>query len=456
MPKKLPPMAESKIRSLRHVEVNGQAAKKPWFVGHVDGLALLCRPPKFDEAGKPRTKFGPRSWVLFYRIEGQAKLNQPLTKGLGGYPSTSTAEAVRKAREWRSKLSRGIDPREDELEKINRRKRRQQFQTHFSAAAKNWRDFQISKPNRSSQDYLKKFNAVKRHIFPILGKRPIGKIEFEEVVQALRTIWEAMPPTAWKIQGAMRQIFEHAGLKDDQNVARWKNNLDQVLPHPDEFHSTRHMPSLHWRRVPEFVEKLDGLPDIGAKALILHILTVGRSETTCLAEWEQFDFENKVWNRPKEIMKAVQTKKGSIKYPHTQPISDATIEFLLSLKGQQFAGGFVSQEGLIFRAEKGGRIYDDHMGRLIPKLGYSRGEFVPHGFRASFKSWSLDDPLNRNFGELITEKCMSHQIGDEARNSYARTDFVRRRRLIMDEWSKHCFSGKPQSAKVSCISEATV
>ena len=110
----------------------------------------------------------------------------------------------------------------------------------------------------------------------------------------------------------------------------------------------------------------------------------------------------------------------------------------------------------IFKAERGGRIYDDHMGRLIPKLGYNRGEFVPHGFRASFKSWSLDDPLNRNFGELITEKCMSHQIGDEARNSYARTDFVRRRRLIMDEWSKHCFSGKPQSAKVSCISEATV
>ena len=35
MPKKLPPMAESKIRSLRHVEVNGQPAKKPWFVGHV-------------------------------------------------------------------------------------------------------------------------------------------------------------------------------------------------------------------------------------------------------------------------------------------------------------------------------------------------------------------------------------------------------------------------------------
>ena len=40
------------------------------------------------------------------------------------------------------------------------------------------------------------------------------------------------------------------------------------------------------------------------------------------------------------------------------------------------------------------------------------------GFRSSFKDWSLDDPMNRNFGELITEKCMAHQIGDEVRNTY--------------------------------------
>ena len=187
---------------------------------------------------------------------------------------------------------------------------------------------------------------------------------------------------------------------------------------------------------------------------MLHILTVGRSETICLAAWEQIDFDNKVWNRPPEIMKAVQTKKGSVRYPHSQPLSDSTIEFLLSIKGQKFDKGYVSEEGLIFRGSKGGRIYDVHLSDCIPGLGYKRKKVTVHGFRSSFKDWSLDDPMNRNFGELITEKCMAHQIGDEVRNTYAATEFVTRRRPIIDEWCKHCFSGKPVADNVSDISEA--
>ena len=445
----IPPMSDSKIRSLRHQTAEGIDKYKEHFVGLVDGLSLKCNPLKKDKDGKAQTKIGSRSWILHYSSGGKA-----MTKGLGGYPSTSTAEAVRKAQAWRSKLEQGIDPRKEEEEKAKRIKRNQGFQTPFSVATDNWLNVQIAKPNRSTQDYQKKYNAIKKHMFPILGKRPIGNIDFEEVLNALRTIWESTPPTAWKIQGAMRQIFEHAGLKGDQNVARWKDNLDQKLPHPDEFHEAKQQPSMNWRLIPEFVEKLESHETIGAKALILHILTVGRSETICLAEWEQFDFENKIWHRPKGIMKAVQSKGRSVKYPHDQPISDATIEFLLSIKGQQFAGGYVSEEGLVFRGEKGGRIYDDHMGRVVPELGYKRGEIVPHGFRASFKDWSLDDPMNLNFGELITEKTMAHQIGDEVRNTYVRTEFIRRRKPIIDEWSKHCFAGTTVADNVSNISEA--
>ena len=333
----IPPMSDSKIRSLRHQTVDGIDKYKEHFVGLVDGLSLKCNPPKKDKDGKAQSKIGSRSWILHYSSGGKA-----MTKGLGGYPSTSTAEAVRKAQAWRSKLEQGIDPRKEEEEKAKRIKRNQGFQAPFSVATDNWLNVQIAKPNRSTQDYQKKYNAIKKHMFPILGKRPIGNIDFEEVLNALRTIWESTPPTAWKIQGAMRQIFEHAGLKGDQNVARWKDNLDQKLPHPDEFHEAKQQPSMNWRLIPEFVEKLENHETIGAKALILHILTVGRSETICLAEWEQFDFENKIWHRPKEIMKAVQSKGRSVKYPHDQPISDATIEFLLSIKGQQFAGGYVS------------------------------------------------------------------------------------------------------------------
>ena len=61
-------------------------------------------------------------------------------------------------------------------------------------------------------------------MFPILGHRPIGDIDSEEVINALRTIWEEMPPPAWKIQGAFRQIFEHAGFEGKDNPTVTSNS----------------------------------------------------------------------------------------------------------------------------------------------------------------------------------------------------------------------------------------
>ena len=445
----IPPMSDSKIRSLRHQTVNGVDKFKVHFTGLVDGLALKCNPPQQDETGNPLSTTGSRSWVLYYSIGGKAT-----TKGFGTYPSTSTAEAVRRGQEWRSVLARGIDPREEGKEKTKQLKLKQKYQKPFSVAAKDWHDWQIARPNTRKRDYTSKYGLIKKHMLPELGDRPIGSIEYEEGLSLLKAIWEKIPPSAWKVQGGCKQIFDRAGLKGEKNIFQWTGNLDEDLPHPDEFHQRVKLPSLHWRLVPELIEKLQDYETIGAKALMLHVLTVGRSETICLAAWEQIDFDNKVWNRPPEIMKAVQTKKGSVRYPHSQPLSDSTIEFLLSIKGQKFDKGYVSEEGLIFRGSKGGRIYDVHLSDCIPGLGYKRKKVTVHGFRSSFKDWSLDDPMNRNFGELITEKCMAHQIGDEVRNTYAATEFVTRRRPIIDEWCKHCFSGKPVADNVSDISEA--
>jgi integrase len=432
-------MSDSKIRSLRHKIVNGVPTKDTHFVGLVDGLALICKPPKGD------AKIGSRSWCLFYRIKGQKNPNQPKTKGLGGYPSTSTAEAVRKAQAWRSLLAQGIDPREEERKQVKQIKIREGQFTPFKVAAKKWHDVQIARPNVSTQDYQKKYRAVQKYVIPDLGDMPISEIETKDILHALETIWRKMPPTAWKIRGALKQIFDRAevdGIYDGKNPARWGNHLELLLPHPDSFHKTKNQPSLHYNDVPEFFNKLMQLETVGAKALMLHILTVGRTETNCQAEWEQFDFQKKIWQRPAEIMKSVNGKK----LPHTQPISDSTVKFLESIRGKTLKKGSISSEGRIFNAPKGGKIYNPELQKIIPELGYSTEDVVPHGFRASFKDWSLDET---NYGELVIEKCMAHNVGDESRNAYVRTEFIERRRPAIEEWAKWCFEGEPvKAAKV--------
>ena len=182
MPRTVPEMPDSKIRSLRHKVVNGIPKTNKKAVGGVAGLKLICEPPKGD------AKIGSRYWVLFYSFNGDRR-----EKNYGSYPTNTSANVKELARELRHKLAQGIDPREEEREKAKLSKRKQKYQIPFSVAAENWRDFQIALPNRTSQDYQKKFNAVERYMFPILGNRPIGDIEYEEGLEALRTIWEEKP-----------------------------------------------------------------------------------------------------------------------------------------------------------------------------------------------------------------------------------------------------------------------
>jgi hypothetical protein len=209
----IPPMSDSKIRSLRHQTVNGVDKFKVHFTGLVDGLALKCNPPQQDETGNPLSTTGSRSWVLYYSIGGKAT-----TKGFGTYPSTSTAEAVRRGQEWRSVLARGIDPREEGKEKTKQLKLKQKYQKPFSVAAKDWHDWQIARPNTRKRDYTSKYGLIKKHMLPELGDRPIGSIEYEEGLSLLKAIWEKIPPSAWKVQGGCKQIFDRAGLKGEKNI----------------------------------------------------------------------------------------------------------------------------------------------------------------------------------------------------------------------------------------------
>ena len=65
----IPPMSDSKIRSLRHQTVDGVGKIKEHFTGLVDGLALKCRPPQIDENGRAEdrasTIFIPRRYYRY-------------------------------------------------------------------------------------------------------------------------------------------------------------------------------------------------------------------------------------------------------------------------------------------------------------------------------------------------------------------------------------------------------
>ena len=56
-----------------------------------------------------------------------------------------------------------------------------------------------------------------------------------------------------------------------------------------------------------------------------------------------------------------------------------------------------------------------------------------HGLRSSFRDWAGEVA---NAPREVAEMCLAHRIGSKVEQSYARSDMLDRRRVLMDRWSQ--------------------
>ena len=62
-------------------------------------------------------------------------------------------------------------------------------------------------------------------------------------------------------------------------------------------------------------------------------------------------------------------------------------------------------------------------------------EAVPHGFRATFRTW-VDD--TRPGDADAAERALAHEDANQVRDRYRRSDLFDRRVPLMDAWAAHC------------------
>ena len=58
---------------------------------------------------------------------------------------------------------------------------------------------------------------------------------------------------------------------------------------------------------------------------------------------------------------------------------------------------------------------------------------VPHGFRATFRTWPEDET---HYPRAVIEQAMGHQVGTEVERAYRRTDVLEKRRSLMADWAE--------------------
>ncbi|MDA3822757.1 MAG: site-specific integrase [Bacteroidales bacterium] len=154
-------------------------------------------------------------------------------------------------------------------------------------------------------------------------------------------------------------------------------------------------------------------------ALRIHPYVATRPGELRHAEWQEIDFENKLWSIPSGRMK--------MKKPHIVPLSDHVLNVLFELK--EISGGGKYLFPSVRSTAK--PISDNAMNSALRRMGFTKEEFVSHGWRAVFRT--LADEVLQERPDII-EAQLAHQVKDALGRAYNRTSFLKERCELMDRW----------------------
>ncbi len=371
-----------------------------------------------------------KSWLLRYSLRGKAR-----EMGLGSLRKVSLAEARGKAAEYHKLLDEHIDP-------IEQRKTARAAAALVSAKTTTFKEAAAryiamrSKGLKNTKHAAQWGTTIATYAEPVMGKLPVRDIDVGLVHRVLEPIWTTKPETAGRVRGRIEKILGWAKVnnyREGENPARWRDNLDQLLPKLSEVRKVKHHPALPYAELPAFMEKLRQEEGTAARALEFTILTAARTEEVILARPAEINKRERLWTAPAEHMK--------LQREHRVPLCDRALKLLED-----------TSESYLFPSPSHPDKHLSNMAMLmvLDRMGY--GHVTVHGFRSTFKDWTRD---RTRFENYVSEAALAHASGDKIEAAYARSAVLDKRRKLMDAWAEFCAS-KPDAsgAKVSYLRSA--
>jgi integrase len=381
--------------------------------------------------------------------------------GLGSYPEVSVADARAKRDEERALIRKGIDPiaarTAERTQAIVRRIKTITFQecgdAYIKAHEVGWRH-PLSRQNWRG--------SLSNWVYPIIGKLPVQDVDKPAVLRVLEqeiegaTLWRARAKTAEKVRSRIENILDWAEAReyrsdDKKNPARWRGNLNKLLPPVSKIHKKKPLAAMPYAEVPEFMKALrthrqnsgrgfGRWPEgaVSARALEFVILTGGRRREASDARWEEINFGTRVWTVPADrIMEGIRISGMKGNDDHDVPLSPAAMAVLEEMQGMRKA---LNSEFIFPGIWRRGGIHGDKLRDLVRRMGDWRDPkdgrpITIHGFRSSFRTWADECT---NYPDNVKEMALSHVVGNETTRAYARSKLLEKRRRLMEAWADYC------------------
>jgi integrase len=365
--------------------------KEPGRYNDGDGLILEVRPG------------GSKSWIARLQSSGRRR-----DYGLGSFKDITLNEAREKAREYRKLLRSGIDPLEA--------KRLAREIPTFKKAAETYHG-EWKKHRRNAKHEAQWLSTLEAYAFPRFGDLRVDQVGHGHVRDALAEIWLTKPETARRVRQRIGKVLDYA------HGAGWRGAFTMSAVNgslPEQPRKSGRFEAMPYARIPEFLQSLKERLSMGRLALEAAILTAARSGEIRGARWSEVDFEAATWTVPANRMKA-----GKV---HVVPLSSAALDAF-----KRAAALRVESTELVFHGSKRGKPLSDMT--LLKVLRDLKEPFTVHGFRSAFRDWVAEQT---NIAGEVAEAALAHAIPNKVEAAYKRTDFLEKRRRLMDAWGVYC------------------
>lgn len=294
----------------------------------------------------------------------------------------------------------------------------------------------------TERDRIRWRSSIERYVLPPIGDLLVGDLTVQDMLRTLEPIWHDKTDTASRVRSRIESILSWAtvaGHRLGDNPARWRGNLDALLPKPSRIAEKGNQPAVSLKDARAWFFALCKREGMGAKALAFLALCASRSGEVRGATWEEFDMKAKVWTIPASRMKAERE--------HRVPLSDAALNILKALP--QFL-----DSPFVFAAPRGGMLSDMTLSKVMRDM-QAKAEIeaeksggrsnragwcdprsgrpaVPHGLRSTFRDWAAE---KTDYPREMAEIALAPRVGSEVERSYRRGDMIEKRREMMTDWA---------------------
>ena len=352
---------------------------------------------------------GSKSWRMKYRLHGKEK-----EYNIGMYPIFTLAEAREERTRIQKLVARHIDP--IELRKMDLKEAKALEELHentFYEVSQKWLK---SYEKQVSENYhMRLGRALKNYLYPTLETAPIQDVTRLEIISILEELKNRdLQETAKRTAMLLNKIYKYAVTFEyvPHNIMA-DIELKTVIGKREK------------KNYPTFTKEKD------IKGLLLNIDDYQGDYSTKMAlkvlpyvfvrsynirhmEWEEIDFKAKEWVIPAEKMK---TKTEFI-----LPLPHQVIEILKELEVNALSGVYVFPS----RTYKDRPLSDNTLISALRRMGYTKEEFVPHGFRAMF-STIANEKANEEDGHSYTaevvEALLAHKEPNKVKSAYNRSEY---------------------------------